>query len=312
MSNRSRYIGYFIKNAPSTVWGRLFHKSKPINHFCGTKGITTEKGGEILKAKILAGKPFCAIRFGAIELGCLNNHEKIRLGFKKTYKDSVRYSIKHGAGVYPTDDKHLNEYCEEFEKEASFADILAISGIHMEDYFAAKLTPKAEIISNWSMEPLLGMWSGALKGKKVLVISPFNEEIKSQYARRDKLFPSEPDILPDFELSLIKAPETLGDVTNFPTPSFIETLKDLERKISATDFDIALVGAGAYGSLLCLYCRRIGKMAIQSGGATQTLFGIIGKRWENRSHVATRINEYWIRPNHQVPGYEKIDKGAYW
>jgi hypothetical protein len=312
MGKKLHYIRFFLKNAPSTIHANLHHKAKQIKHFRGVKNITIESSGAFLKEKILSGEPFCAIRFGGSEISCLNNYEKIQLGFKKTFKDSVRWAMKVRAGFYPTDDQHLSEYCTFFAKKARFADILAISGLHMEDYFAEKLTPSAHIISNWAMEPLLGGWTTALKGKKVLVISPFAEEIRLQYSRREKLFPKEPDLLPEFQLTVIQAPETMGDSTDYRFPSFMRSLEEIENAISQTDFDIALVGAGAYGSLLCLYCRSIGKSAIQSGGATQTLFGIIGKRWENRPHVANRINEYWIRPANKPVGYEKIDNGAYW
>ena len=312
MNKRLHYVRFFLHNVPSTVFCALAHKSKPIKRFRGERGITTEKSGAFLRDKILSGEPFCAIRFGGSEIGCLNNHEKIQFGFKKTYKESVRWAMKVRAGFYPTDDKHFDDYSEKFEKEAGFADILAISGLHMEDYFAEKLTPHAKIISNWAMEPLLGLWTPALKGKKVLVVSPFASEIRSQYARREKLFPANSEILPEFDLTVIEAPKTLGEQTDFSYPSFMEALEATEKDISKISFDIALIGAGAYGSLLCFYCRSLGKSAIQSGGATQTLFGILGKRWEKRPHVARWVNEYWIRPENKPLGYEKIDNGAYW
>jgi hypothetical protein len=312
MSKKSHYIHCFLRNAPSTIHASLHHKPKQISHFRGTKNITTESSGAYLKEALLAGRPICAIRFGASEIGCLNNHEKIVLGLKKTYKDSVRWAMKVRAGFYPTDDQHLNEYCDYYAAKIGLADTLAISGLHMEDYFAEKFLPKAHIISNWALEPLLGGWTSALKGKKVLVISAFADEIKFQYSRREKLFPKEPDLLPAFNLSVIQAPQTMGDSTDYRFPSFMRSLEEIENAIARTDFDVALIGAGAYGTLLCLYCRSLGKSALQTGGATQTLFGIIGKRWENRPHVASRINEFWIRPANKPLGYEKIDNGAYW
>ena len=42
----------------------------------------------MLKDALDSSKPFSAIRFGAVELSCLNNHEKIELGWKKKYKES--------------------------------------------------------------------------------------------------------------------------------------------------------------------------------------------------------------------------------
>ena len=311
MGKRLVYIGYFLKNAPSSLFERLFHKPKQIKKFRGTKNITTKSSGEVLAEMINKGEPFAAIRFGATEIGCLNNHEKISLGFRKTYKDKVRWAMKVRGGYYPTTDEYLNKYAEIFAELAPNIDILAISGIHMEDYFAKRYCPNATIISNWGMEPLLGEWTYALKGKKVLVITPFVDEVKSQYEKRGHLFPKN-DLLPDFDLKLIKAPVTLGNDKEFEVESSIEYIRILEEEIKNTDFDIALIGAGAYGSILTMYCRSIGKMAIQSGGATQTLFGIIGKRWENRQHVAKYVNEYWVRPNSKPDGFEQVDNGAYW
>jgi hypothetical protein len=88
------------------------------------------------------------------------------LGFAKTYKDSVRWAMKVRAGFYPTDDQHLDEFAQEYQKRTGSVDMLAISGLHMEDYFYYKLTPKAQVITNWALEPLLGGWTPYLKGAR--------------------------------------------------------------------------------------------------------------------------------------------------
>jgi hypothetical protein len=314
MSERTLYLHYFNKNVPWAVRERLFHKQKPTTSFCGQKNITIASSSAVIEEAIKAGKPFAAVRYGGSELSCLNGYEKIRLGFKKTYSDSARWAMKVRAGFYPTDDKHMTEYAEYVKNHVGSADILAILGLHMEDYFYKKWTPNAKVITNWALEPLLGSWTPLLKGKKVLVISAFADEIVFQYSRRDKLFPKEPDLLPEFELHVLQAPMTMGESTDYRFPSFMRSLEEIEERIKTVDFDIALVGAGAYGILLTLYCKSLGKMALQTGGATQTLFGILGKRWENRPHVASRVNDYWIRPDpsKKPKGAEKIDNGAYW
>lgn len=314
MKQKQKYLHYFFKNAPTSIRMRLFNKGKSTASFCGEKHISLASSSAILCEAIKAGEPFAAVRFGGSELCALNNHEKIALHLTKTYKESVRWAMKVRAGFYPTDDDHLNEYCTMLEKELAKADILGIMGLHMEDYFYEKLTPNAQVITYEAMEPLLGNWTPLLKGKKVLVVTAFAHEVSFQYARREKIFPKEPDLLPEFDLKVLQAPMTLGDSTDYRFPSFMRSLDQIKAAIAATDFDIALIGAGAYGTLLALYCKSLGKMAIQSGGATQTLFGILGKRWENRPHVAKRVNEYWIRPDpsSKPKGYEKIDNGAYW
>ena len=197
-------------------------------------------------------------------------------------------------------------------KELINTDTLAISGLHMENYFYEKYTPLAAIIQNWALDPLLGSWTPLLKGKKVLVISPFAEDIEAQYKKRLLLFPNDEEILPEFELTTIKAVQSIGNSKDPRYETWFEALDAMKIEILTKDFDIALVGAGAYGSPLCLYIKSLGKQALQTGGATQLLFGIIGKRWEDRDYVKTKINEHWIRPSERPSGYENVEEGCYW
>ena len=304
------YISYFLRNIPRALKIRLFHKSGKTSRFAGQKGISLAQTEQELIRLIESGKPFAALRVGGMEMCALNGYEKIRFGFAKTYKESVRYTMKTNAGYYPCDDASLNAYAECLLPKLKETDLLGISGYHMEDYFLKTYCGCAKAGLYLGFEPLLTHYSPALKGKKVLVVSPFTEEIASQYARRELLFPRGSDILPEFELKLLKAPLTQGDVV--PEKSSLEELDEMERKMAEIDFDIALIGAGVYGNFLALHAKSLGKQAIQTGGATMTLFGIIGKRWQTRKHVSQYFNEYWIHPFTTIPGYQKIDEGAYW
>ena len=305
-----QYIRYFMKNSWFVFRYRLFHHKKNVTRFLGKKGITLDYSDEKLCAWIESGKPFAAVRFGAVELSCINNAEKIRFHWKKDFKPSVVYSIKNGAGVFPCDKEHLLEYDHLVRERFSQCDLLGISGIHMEDYFYRLLCPKAETIQYEAFEPLRGNWIQCLKGKKVLVISPFAEDIQKQYQKRDFLFPK--GFMPDFTLMTMKAVQTIGSAEDHRYQTWTEALQAMEEEIKKYDFDIALVGAGAYGSPLCVKMKEMGKQAIQTGGATQTMFGIIGKRWENRPHVSRFINDDWIRPTEKPLGYENVEKGCYW
>ena len=308
---KGKYISYFLKNIPGALKIRFFHKTRRTSSFAGQKHISMESTNALLIEAIDSGKPFAAIRFGGMELSSLNGYEKRRLGFKKTYKDVTRQVMKVNAGYYPTDDESLDAYARYFLPKLRGVDILGISGYHMEDYFIREYCPQAKLGLCEGMEPLHGDFISHLKGKKILVISPFKEEIESQYARRGLLFPKGSERLPDFaSLTVIKPPMSQGDIV--PEKGSLEALDDMKKAIAEIDFDIALIGAGVYGSLLALYVKSIGKSAIQTGGATMTLFGIMGKRWENRIHVSQYFNEYWIRPHEKIPGYQKIDAGAYW
>ena len=308
--SRALYVCYFLKNAFFVLRYKLFRHKKSCARFRGVKGITLEYSNEALKQAIASGKPFAAIRFGAVELSCLNNAKKIELGFRKRYKAAVRFSMKNNAGYFPCDEQSLHAYAEMMFARLPQTDILGISGVHMEDYFQRLYCPEARYIQYEGMEPLRGDWSKSLRGKRVLVVSPFAEDIKHQYKIRDELF-EDPNILPPFTLLTVKAPLTLADEAP-SAPSSLVLLKEMEENIAKLDFDIALVGAGVYGSPLCLFIKGLGRQAIQTGGATPTLFGIIARRWENRPHVARHRNRNWIRPSLKAKGYEKVEKGAYW
>lgn len=311
MGKKKRYLHWFRKNVISSIGMRLFHKAKSVEKWRGTKGPTMEETDKALSLAIDGGAPFAAIRFGAVELSCLNNHEKIELGLAKKYKDSVVYSMKNNAGFFPNDQANLKRYGDlllPLLKETTF---LGISGAHMEEYFAELYCPNAIPLLYEGFEPLHGHWSSHLEGKKVLVISPFASQIEEQYKKRESLFPLDSGILPSFSLLTIKAPLTCADA-NIEGSSFFAELDKMKSAMASMDFDVALIGAGAYGTFLALEAKRLGKQGIQTGGATMTLFGLIGRRWDKREHVSKYVNSSWARPYEKPSGYEKIEKGAYW
>jgi hypothetical protein len=83
------------------------------------------------------------------------------------------------------------------------------------------------------------------------------------------------------------------------------------------DFDICLIGAGAYGLPLAYFAKTIGKQAIHLGGVTQILFGIKGRRWEKDDYAdstAKMFNEHWIRPmESETPALkDRVENGCYW
>ena len=107
----------------------------------------------------------------------------------------------------------------------------------------------------------------------------------------------------------------------------------MEDEISKIQFDICLLGCGAYGLPLAAHVKRLGKQAIHMGGGVQLLFGIKGKRWEEEYKIATEknifgynvpfslnldyyklFNEYWVNPSSdETPKSAKSVEGAcYW
>lgn len=158
-------------------------------------------------------------------------------------------------------------------------------------------------------------WTIVLKGKKVLVVHPFVDSIRKQYeTNRERLF-ANPEVLPEFaDLVTVKAVQSIAH-NKVPYHDWFEALEHMEQEIASKDFDIALIGCGAYGMNLAAYVKRMGKQAVHLAGWTQMLFGVYGSRWVNdQPQYSKFINEYWIRPDEseRPSGAEKIENGCYW
>lgn len=61
--------------------------------------------------------------------------------------------------------------------------------------------------------------------------------------------------------------------------------------IEKIDFDVAILGCGVYGVPLSAHIKRMGRQAVYTGGATQIMFGIKGKRWADYGIY----NENWVK-----------------
>ena len=91
---------------------------------------------------------------------------------------------------------------------------------------------------------------------------------------------------------------------------WFHSLDEMKSQMESADFDIALVGAGAWSLPLVAYAKKIGKKGIHLGGLLQLLFGIKGGRYDHEEIY----NTAWIRPlSSEVPlNFKKLEQGAYW
>lgn len=230
------------------------------------------------------------------------------------YEEYLLKELTNNAGFFPFD-KTLSIKFSKLMCSASLQlDLLGVMPWNQEDLLQEFYSPRLEFANFDQFEPydFAIPWSRALRGKKVLVIHPFSATIQSQYARR-KLIWKDESVLPDFELKTLKAVQTIaGEKSDFST--WFDALEWMEHEIENIDFDIAIIGCGAYGFPLAAHCKRLGKKAIHLGGATQILFGIKGKRWEELPEVAKFMNEYWVRPlPEETPqAINSVEGGCYW
>jgi hypothetical protein len=283
--------------------GRMFKNNK-----YPSKVHTNEEGNIKIGRALQGNKPFMAARFGANEINySYRIHHNLRMPLK------FRRSISN-AGVYPPEAKVLKTFSDKYLNSIRLSDFIGVwdcseyEGDAIKEFCSdAFLAPLTSIEPYYFQEP----WSSALKGKKVLVVSPFRDTIERQFLQKDKLFENN-NVLPDFKLITYKSVQSIGGNNQFKDWS--EALLKMERDIESLEFDVALIGAGAYGLPLAAFIKKMGKQAILMGGATQILFGIKGKRWDDHKFISKLYNEFWVYPDlkERPEDYKKVEGGCYW
>ena len=277
---------------------------------------------------IKSGEPAMIARFGSTEMLCLANYIGIKKHRKK-YLDYIRRKaepwwweqstmsqMQQWSGFFPPTTEKLTQFCELMFQDIPLVDILG-SWLPQERYFDKELSD-AHKVGLELLNPYFSdiPWSSALEGKKVLVVHPFAATIKMQYEKRRLLF--EKNVLPDFDLYTVKAVQSIaGETTAYK--DWFEALEFMKAEIDKIDYDICLLGCGAYGFPLAAHVKRKGKVGFHLGGSLQLLFGIRGKRWEDESYnkeynYARLINEHWVKPNDsERPSNANVVEGAcYW
>lgn len=282
---------------------------------------------------LAAGRPCMVARFGSVELGCVLNYLSIRehaegrrslwryiqgQGSDWWWSEKGVFSMSNNAGFFPNTPDMLERFARLMLDDMKEVDILGSwqkGEWDVRDYMS-KSVKKVHLLylePFWSSKP----WSRALKGKKVLVIHPFAETIKRQYNEKRHLLFKDEETLPDFKLLVIKAIQSLGG-GNGEYNDWFEALHWMEDEMDKTDYDVALIGCGAYGFPLAAHAKRTGHQALHIGGALQLLFGIKGKRWEDVSRYgdryATLFNEHWVRPGQEETPKtaDKVEGACYW
>lgn len=276
--------------------------------------------GNDMIANIIKTKTPAAIgKFGSTELQTLRGY--IRNSSSKNADEKTAYFRKilmEFSGVYPPDYPTFQKWATYWIKDVLPEMTIIGTWFNInESQVVKKYTYNAKPLHSHGLEPYIfsNPWSAELKGKKVIVVSPFSKTVQAQYPKRKEIWVLNPSVLPEMELITIQCP-TYPHLVKPNHNDWFESLDEMKKQIAATDFDVLLVGAGAYSLPLCTYAKSLGKIGIHLGGNMQLLFGIMGKRWlvPNSSIDHKYFNEAWIYPlKEETPeGNVKVEGGCYW
>lgn len=315
-----RYAEGVRANKLFALKSKIFGENKSVPRYKKYAGRTlcgVDEAAKIIYDGIMGDKPFLASRYGSVELELLVSalfEESGKVGALKENADSG--AIYTNAGFFPRGDlSALKKFASLLKDATASADFIGTWYNTMEDYVIERFAgDNTQVGVLRGIEPWYSLfkWTAALKGKRVVVIHPFADTIIKQYAVRDKLFKD--GTLPEFKLTAIKAVQTIGEERDPRFKDWFSALNYMCDEAFKVDFDVAIIGCGAYGMPLAAKIKEGGKKAVHMGGATQLLFGIKGRRWDNHPVIKGLYNEFWVRPSSSEipPSALKVENGCYW
>lgn len=257
-------------------------------------------------------KALCVGKIGATECYAVTSY----LLFGKRELQKSFHQLCDWSGFFPREYHYnrLAKYAEIQIGAISSLDVMVEFRKCYEEFLLRSYsTKKLKTVSFQNFGPYNdNSWVELLKGRKVLVVHPFVPLINEQYNIREKIYPD--GFLPEFELKTIKAVQSLGGDCNEKFDTWFESLDYMKNKIKEEEFDIALIGCGAYGLPLASEVKKMGKIAIHMGADVQLLFGIKGNRWDGTAVSEKLYNDYWVYPGEEYKpkSYMSVENGCYW
>ena len=265
-----------------------------------------------MKGRLDSKEPFVAGKIGGTELWALRTvefgyHDQAQQAYEQLCNWSGFFSVQNDPM------ENLSAFAKVMKTSIGSIDYLNRWQYPKDEYFVQKYCRKDVKDIDWfgivyENRPI----GEILAGRKVIVVTPFDDEVRAQYQKRTQVLGE--DYLPEFELKTFKAVQTIAGAKDSRFKEWFEALDYMCNRIRTIDFDIALVGCGAYSIPICDAIKQSGRSAIHMGGDIQILFGIMGKRWEEDKLIQSLRNENWIHPYEtSIPkNSDSVEDGCYW
>jgi len=296
---------------------------------------------DLIGERLQSGEPFSVLRIdntAGYVLDCL--HEK-QSPSEEFYNN---YTLVE-SGIYPTDLNYSFQVVMpktiEMMKQCNILGFVDVSGKikanenKFLDQFPDKPTffdfhifDAGYIMGYSKFGKLENPWTKYLKGKKVLIISSHAKTILHQWKNINKIWGDRVEEIVPFELvDAISTPfhPAIDDRQYKDCGDFEQLVNITKDRIDQYDYDVLLTSVTTQSPFYANHARERGKVGIQTGGALQLFFGILGGRWLNPDYYnycypspEKLFNEYWIYPLEEDEPQKRNEIGfletstAYW
>jgi len=219
------------------------------------------------------------------------------------------------SGVFPETKRQFGEFLQTYREAVRQLDAVCAwqADSFLAEYEEAFLQTQCPHATRVTLAALSTDILAEIAGMRWLVVSPFTETMARQAPLLAKVHANKAWAGrlegQEGKCEFLRCP-TFSFLEKSPFHSWTEGLEKLAEAALSKEFDIALIGAGAWSLPLAARLKKAGRKAVHLGGETQLVFGIKGQRWEGYGIY----NEHWVRPSAaETPaGFLQKEQGCYW
>jgi len=283
------------------------------------------EGAAYLCAQIRAKKIFAAGKLGTSEQETLLFFLLERVGDRSPYPPIIRKNITLNAGIFPATDASIDAWCVHMMEDvlpAMDAMVEWSTRPVEEGLVLQRFARESERLVLRSLEPYYEPTKEQrytyTPDARFAIVSPFAKSIDRQKDRMAAVWPAEPLFHPTSSIVPVQTGygPMLSDTGGWPAEitTWQQALTYTVEQIVSTGATVALIGCGALSLPIAAALKKRGISAIHTGGATQILFGIKGRRWLTHSVIGPMMNGAWISPSvEEIPTRsERVEGGCYW
>ena len=233
-------------------------------------------------------------------------------------------ALKH-AGVFPASSGFHREFAERFALDLRELDCLGLfdPGLRTQLRIIRGHRFEGDLIEFTDQEPDQSVpaddsncYLPSFRGSRILLVGPF-ADVLAERANRETYEAVWSKIGKRwFEPATVESvtfPYGFDPDTHRRYRTALNLLEEIQSRIAARTFDVALIGAGGLGIPIAAEVKREGGIGISLGGHLQVVFGVHGERWLSQPDWRRNyLNEAWIRvPEDRAPDMATTEEN-YW